>query len=157
MIKMVMFHTHILLGITVFLVANNFFTGGNEIIFFLLVLLGSILPDIDARRSKINQWTGIIGIFIAFFAKHRGLFHSLILHASLMFVITIYWSNYYAWALFLGYIAHIIGDSITKMGVQIFYPFSNFKVRGPLRSGGFTEGIILVCLAFFIIKKILFS
>ena len=148
-----MFHTHVLIGIVVFLISKDFFTGGNEIIFFMMVLIGSVFPDIDERRSRINRWSGIFGIIIAFFAKHRGFFHSSILYFILLVIISFYWSNYYAWGLFLGYTAHLLGDGITRMGVPLLYPLSKFKVRGPINVGGFTEGIILVCLAIYIIKQ----
>jgi len=148
-----MFHTHVLIGIVVFMIFKDFFSGGNEIIFFIMVLLGSVLPDIDERRSRINRWSGIFGIIIAFFAKHRGFFHSLLFYIILLIVISIYWSNYYAWGLFLGYFAHLLGDGITRMGVPIFYPLSKFKIKGPIKVGGLTEAIILIGLAIYIIKQ----
>ena len=146
-----LFHTHILLGIVIFLLIKDLFHGGNEIIFFLLILLGSILPDIDERKSKINRWSGIIGVVIAFFFKHRGLFHSLILHFGIFLLIYQFFNLYYAIALFMGYLAHIFGDGLTLMGVTIFYPFSDFKIKGPVRVGGFLESIFFVAVFFLII------
>ena len=148
-----MFHTHVLIGIVVFLTFKDFFSGGNEIIFFSMVLLGSVLPDIDERRSRINRWSGLIGIIVAFFAKHRGFFHSLLLYVILLLVVSFYWSKYYAWGLFLGYVAHLLGDGITRMGVPVFYPLSRFRVKGPIKVGGFTEGLIMVGLAIYIVKQ----
>lgn len=152
---MVMFHTHILLGITVFLFTKDFFSAGNNLIFFLMVLLGSILPDIDSRHSKINRWSGFVGNIATFLAKHRGFFHSLLFFLILFFVISYYWKNNYAWGLLLGYFAHLIGDGITRRGVQIFYPFSKFKFKGPIRVGGMFETIIMVLLIIAIIKQFL--
>ncbi len=141
-----LFHTHILLGVVVFLLIKDFFHGGNQIIFFFLVLLGSILPDIDERKSKINRWSGILGIVIAFFFKHRGLFHSILFHLGIFFIIYHFFNLYYASGLFIGYLAHVLGDGVTLMGLSLFYPFSNFKVKGPIKVGGFLESIILVVL-----------
>ena len=68
-----LFQTHILLGVVLFLLSRPLLQEGNEIVFFLLVLLGSILPDIDSRNSKINRWSGAIGIIVVFFAsKHSN-------------------------------------------------------------------------------------
>ena len=150
-----LFHTHVLLGIVLFLLVKDFFSGGSEVMFFLLVLLGSILPDIDERRSKINRWSGIIGSIVAFFAKHRGFFHSLLCYVLLFFVVYYYFSLYYAVALFIGYLAHMVGDGFTKMGVQPFYPFFEFKIRGPLKVGGMAEGAVMVLLVLLIIKEFL--
>jgi len=150
-----LFHTHILIGIVLYLTIGEAFGGGNKILFFFLVLLGSILPDIDSANSKINRWSGIIGILVSIFAKHRGLFHSLAFHGVLFLIISSMWHNYYAWGLFLGYTAHVIGDGITLGGLKVFYPFSKFSLRGPIRVGGFTEGIIFLVLVMVIVVKIL--
>jgi len=149
-----LFPTHILLGIILFLSVKDFFIGGNVIIFFLLVLLGSILPDLDEPQSKINQWTGIFGKIITFFFKHRGVLHSLWMHIILFFVMWHYFSLYYAKALFLGYIAHIIGDMITPRGVQLWWPFSEWKIKGPVKVGGFFEWILFGIFFLLIMREI---
>jgi inner membrane protein len=150
-----LFRTHILIGIIFFLLLRKFFSGGDEILFFLFVLLGSILPDIDEANSKINRWSGIIGKWVSFFFKHRGIFHSLLFAVLLFIIVAVYWKSYYAWALALGYVAHLIGDGITPMGIQIFYPFSTYKIRGPIRTGGWMEGMVFLVLVVVIIKELL--
>lgn len=149
-----LFHTHILLGIVLFLLTKDFFSGGNVIAFFLLVLLGSVLPDIDERSSKICRWSGILGGFVAFFSKHRGFFHSIVFHLILFVVMAYFFNRYYAAGLLVGYFAHLLGDIITPAGLAIFYPFSKFKIRGPVRCGGFWEGVIMVMLVVLVISKL---
>ncbi len=146
--------THFLLGIVFFLVFHNFFHGGNVVVFFFLVLLGSILPDIDERNSTINRWSGFLGKTVGFFFRHRGLFHSLLLAAVLFWVMKMYFGAYYALGLSLGYVAHLAGDAVTLMGVQIFYPFSSFRLRGPMRTGGWMEWIIFILLAVLILREV---
>jgi inner membrane protein len=140
-----LFPTHILLGIVFFLITKNFFIG-NDYIAFFLVLLGSILPDIDSKHSKINQWSGFIGKIVVFFSKHRGLWHSVFLHGLLFTVVWNYFNVYYASALFVGYFAHLVGDGITPMGVKLFYPFSDYKIKGPIKVGGWFESLLMVLL-----------
>ncbi len=147
-----LFHTHIFLGIVFFFLFKDYFSGRNELIFFALILLGSVLPDIDSKNSKINQWSGFIGKIIAIFAKHRGMFHSLFFYLFLFFAISYFTRQYYAFGLFLGYLAHLISDGMTLAGVQVFYPFSKFKLKGPIKVGSFTEGIIMLCLVVLILK-----
>ena len=149
-----LFYTHLLSGVIFFLFFNRFFHGGSEVGFFLLLLLGSILPDIDEAHSKINQWSGALGKFITFFVEHRGIFHSFILAFGLFIAVNLLWSNYYAFALFLGYVAHLTGDALTPLGVQPFYPFSEFRMSGPIKTGSWMEmlfalGLILVIAKFF--------
>ncbi len=150
------FHTHILLGVGLFLIVNDFISFENQALALLLVLLGSILPDIDSRYSKINRWSGIVGIFVTFFFKHRGIFHSLVFHFILALIAGYFFGFIYALALFIGYSAHLIGDALTRGGVKFLYPFSNFKLRGPFKVGGFAETIIFVLLAVFILIKLFF-
>src|SRR3989344_2898778 len=67
------------------------------------------------------------------------------------FSISVYWNVYYATGLLLGYIAHLVGDSFSPSGIQMFYPFSQFKFKGPMKVGGFMEWVILVLLIVVII------
>ncbi len=149
-----LFYTHLLIGITLFLLVKDYFAKGNELFFFLLVLLGSILPDIDEGKSKINQWSGILGRIIAFFSTHRGIFHSLLLYLFFFLIISYFYTIYYGQALFLGYLAHLLGDGITKQGVQVFYPFFDFKIRGFVKVGGFWEWLIVAVLIVLIVKEL---
>ncbi len=149
-----LFHTHLLLGILFFLVFRFFFHGGNLIIFFILVLLGSILPDLDSKYSKIHQWSGFMGLIITFFAKHRGLLHSLLFHLFLFFIVSFFFSPYYASGLLLGSLAHLLADGTTRRGVQVFSPFSLYTIKGPLKAGGFIESVLLLLIVFLILKFI---
>ncbi|MBT3298641.1 hypothetical protein HN385_06950 [archaeon] len=144
-----LFHGHLLVGMLVFLLTYNFFddifTGGNIFVIFLLVLLGSLLPDIDEKGTTINKWFGFIGIIFQKLFKHRGFLHSLIFFLIISFLVKIIFSDAYGYALLLGLFAHILGDGISKMGVRLFYPLK-FRIKGPLRVGSFAE----VLISFFI-------
>jgi inner membrane protein len=140
-----LFVTHIMIGIVMFLLFMPIF-GGSKVIAFALVLLGSILPDIDERHSKMNQWSGFIGKIVVMFVKHRGIFHSMVFHIGIGFLVAWYFGVHFGVALFIGYLAHLIGDGITPMGVKLFYPLSNFKVKGPIRVGSYKEKIIMFVL-----------
>ena len=151
-----LFYTHIVIGIVFFLLLKDYFTGGNEIIFFILVLLGSVLPDIDDGKSKIKKASGILGSMISFLFKHRGIFHSLIFALGLFFLTKYVWRGYYAWGLFIGYLAHLLGDALTPMGIQFLYPFSSWKIRGPIKVGSLGEKVILFSLIILVIKELFF-
>lgn len=148
-----LFKNHILLGIISFLIFKDFLHGGNQIIFFSLILLGSIFPDIDERRSKMNQWSGFLGRMVTFFFQHRGIFHSLVLAGVISILMAFYWDSYYALGLFIGYFSHLAGDAVTLAGVRPFYPFSSFHLKGPLRVGGVWEKVVYLLLIVLIIKE----
>lgn len=151
-----LFHTHIILGIVMFLLVGDYFSGGNQIIFFALLLLAAIFPDIDDGKSKIKKASGILGSIISFTFKHRGIFHSVFM-AMLLFAVTYFlWKPYYAFAVLIGYLTHLLGDIITPMGIQIFYPFSNFKIRGPIKVGSIGEWVILFGMMLLIVKELIF-
>jgi len=144
-----LFYGHILLGLLVFLISRNYFSGGNEIIFFLLVMLGSLLPDIDEENSKISKWFGIIGKIVSKIFSHRGFLHSIFFFLILGMLMTHFFGKYYAYGLMLGYLAHLLGDAISLQGVKVFHPLQ-FKVRGPMKVGGvmevFLTGFLLVVI-----------
>jgi inner membrane protein len=150
-----LYNTHIMLGVAFFLLVKDHFPIGNNIVFFLLLMLGSVLPDIDSPTSKVNRWSGIIGRVLVKVFSHRGFFHSLLFFGILYLTISHFWSPYYALGMFLGNIAHIIGDGITPAGVKIFYPLSNYKIRGPIRTGGIFEWFIFMGLVVLVIKDLI--
>jgi inner membrane protein len=149
-----LFHTHLLLGICFFFLFNNYL--GNNYIIFLLVLLGAILPDIDEDNSKINKGAGVVGSVVGFLVKHRGIFHSVLFALFLFFIIDFVWGFNYGLALLVGYMSHLVGDSLTPMGIQVFYPFSKFKIRGPIRVGSTGEWIILFGLILLVVREMFF-
>jgi inner membrane protein len=149
-VRNVLFQTHVLIGIIFFIIFRGYFAG-DEIIVLLLILLGSILPDLDSPTSIINKWSGIFGRVVSLFTKHRGLFHSMVFHLALFVVLQQFISITYARALFLGYLAHIVGDGITPAGITLFYPFSKFKIRGPVKVGSYVEVLLFIVLVVLVV------
>jgi len=45
---------------------------------------------------------------------------------------------------------------ITPMGIKIFYPLSDFKIRGWIRVGGIGEWVVLFGMVILIAKELLF-
>ena len=150
-----LFHTHLLIAVAFFLIARLVYPSINSPLFLVILLFGSILPDIDEPKSTINRWSGIIGRFITFFARHRGFFHSLLFITILSGAIYYFLNPKYAIALGLGFLAHLIGDGVTPMGIELFYPFSRFRISGPIKVGGWAEKIIMVLLLLFIVWQVL--
>lgn len=133
--------THLSFGI--FLGLTLMFYFDDKLIFFLMILVGSIFPDLDSEKSIYGRYL----IFRPFqvFIKHRGILHSLIIAIFLSLIV-----NYFVNSLgfFVGYISHLFLDSLTKQGIVLFWPFS-FKVKGSLISGGFTDEILFLFLVSF--------
>ncbi|WP_121616653.1 metal-dependent hydrolase [Virgibacillus halodenitrificans] len=107
------------------------------IVFFLLVLLGSLLPDLDTPNSKLGRKLWPISFIISRFVKHRTATHSLlfitIVGAIGSFLCSVLdQSQFYAMGLTIGTISHIAGDGLTNTGVPLLYPFMKKRFRTPL-------------------------
>jgi len=141
-------------GVVSFILLSPVFSGGNEVLFLVLVLLGSVLPDIDDGNSKIKKASGVLGSLISFMFKHRGIFHSLVM-VVVLFVLMSFWNTYYAIGLSIGYLSHLLSDALTPRGIQFLYPFSSWKLKGPIRVGSIGEWVVLFGLILLVIKDLL--
>ena len=103
--------------------------------------VGSVIPDIDHPKSLLG---GVV--------KHRGIVHSpLALGVSVVLlssILSIYNANpLIVFGFFLGYLIHLVTDSLTPMGVKWLQPFKGGSVRFIIRTGGFVESIMAFLFA----------
>ncbi len=135
--------SHVIVGVST-IVAIAMLTGEvPDRIGFGMVILGSVLPDIDnggiitsvipGGRSISKGINAIVG--------HRGFTHWLIVPIALI-LSGIFYSEYLIW-LGIGYLSHILADSCTLAGVPMFAPFSD-RIYGLrfFRTGGVVEWLI---------------
>ncbi len=112
-------------------------------IFIPLVILGSILPDVDSENSKINRMLPLTRWIPKFFA-HRGFFHSIfpaaIIYAAFYFTNL----NYIGLPLAIGYLSHLASDCVTRQGCNLLHPVSQFRVQGPIMTNGLMELLIVI-------------
>jgi len=133
--------THAALGLLIGLLALPLSTT-NTIIFLALVIFGSLLPDIDHEKSYINKklkFTKVASIF-----KHRGIFHTIYPPALLYVLLYATPFSFIGLAVGIGYLAHLIGDSLTPAGINYLHPFASLHLRGPIRTGSLAEKVFLV-------------
>jgi inner membrane protein len=116
----------------------------NKVIFFSMVALGALLPDIDNAQSTIGRRFGWISKEIQRIAGHRTIFHSLlgVLLGSLLalgmeqlviFLLAqkgfifpaqvIEKSHLVFVAVLIGCILHIAADGLTEGGVPLLWPY----------------------------------
>jgi inner membrane protein len=120
-----------------------------KLIFFPVVLVCALLPDIDSP----NSFLGSIKIFkpLQFAVKHRGIFHSFTL-CILVALALAFFAPLLALPFFLGYSSHLIADSFTEEGIMPFWPWKR-TTNGPVRTGGRREWFIFIG---FIVLDVLF-
>lgn len=125
----------------------------NGIILLPLVVLGSILPDIDEPRSFIGRKLPLISHIVSLSFSHRGFTHFFIFPFLIsLFGLALFWHyEFYAmicFAISFGILMHQIGDMLTISGIPYyFFPFSSKKaVLLPrflrFKTGGATEKFI---------------
>ncbi len=142
---MMMYRTHLTFALFLGLLFLPFI---HEKIFFLpIVLLCSLLPDIDSMHSKLGKYW----IFrpLQWIVKHRGMLHSLTL-AILIALIISFAFPVVAFPFFLGYVSHLLGDAVTEEGIRPWWPFKK-EVEGFFRTGGRIEQwvfwiLVVVCV-----------
>ena len=134
--------THVMFGILMILLFLNFVN--NKFVFVLMVLVATIIPDLDSSRSSYGRH--LVFRPLQFLTKHRGIFHSFTTAVLVSILIAIWWPVA-SFGFFIGFSVHLILDSFTKEGIQPFWPLK-FDSKGPLVSGGKVEELLFIGLIF---------
>ena len=138
------------LAITLFFVLLLLPFVSHKIVFIVIALLATYIPDVDLSNSKLGRKK----IFrpLQFFVKHRGIFHSF----TFLFLITFIFIRFVpviALGFFLGYASHLFVDSFTPSGITPFYPWKR-KSSGRIMTGCKVESIVFII--FLIVNLFLF-
>jgi len=140
-----MFRTHLVFGFLFGLLVSSIFNVGNIYLFMLFVLFAAGLPDVDHPKSKYGRRLGIISKIINLVAGHRGIFHSLFF--ALLFGIFFWYFNRTAGlGIFTGYLSHLIGDGLSREGVNLLHPFTKLELKGFLKVGSSVEHVLFFIL-----------
>lgn len=134
------------LAITVFGILLFFNHVDNKLVFVLVAILATYIPDIDSRYSTLGRKK--INRILQFFTKHRGITHSFVFLILVTFVL-LFFIPIVALGFFLGYGLHLFADSFTRDGIQPFYPFVKAKSKGNISSGGKIEVLVFVLFLIF--------
>lgn len=146
--------THLSFGILFGLIFSPFFSFDSELLFFLFVMFGSIIIDIDCPNSFIGRKTPVMSTILNLFFGHRGFFHS-IFFGTIVSIVSYPFIKYYSFAIFLGAMSHLFSDGLTVSGVNLLYPFSELRMAGFIKTDSLSE-YVLLCLVLIIIVLIVF-
>ena len=138
--------THLAIGLLAALLLLAFVPYQQRVAFTLLVLLGSILPDVDAEGSTINKRVPVTR-WIPFLFEHRGFFHSIYPLVLIMAVAALAGGWQYGLYISIGYLTHLASDALTHAGIRPMHPLSKFHVKGFLSTGGILEYLLFVAVA----------
>lgn len=141
-----MYRTHLAFAFLCGLLLFSFIKPTNIILYFILVLFGGLLPDIDEHNSKLGRKIRPISTFLNLIFGHRNLFHSLFFTLALLGVVNYFFGLEIALALVIGYASHLIIDGFTISGINYLYPFTKLHLRGPVQTGGLAEHFVYLLI-----------
>ena len=150
-----LFKTHLAFGILLWLIIKPYFNINNYL-FLSIIILTSLLPDIDKSNSLLGKKIKPISFIIEKLFGHRKLFHSLLFWTVISALIWRYAGKSYAIITLLGISSHLIADALTKQGINFLYPVSQFRIAGFIETGSLLETIFLLTIIGTIIITILF-
>jgi len=121
----------------------------------LPLLIGSVLPDIDSRRTLVGRILYPISHLIYKRFAHRTITHSWI---PLLFLLDLYLATREHFVLFflIGYASHIFLDMFNISGVAFFYPKKLYFVITDVEIRSFEKYDSLLCFIFILLSWALF-
>lgn len=137
-----------------------------ELLVYCAITVGALLPDLDEENSYIGKKLPIFPmIYQMIGVKHRGITHQFIFVVGLLILLQFLFANFntsitekvIAYSFVYGYLMHLVGDMLTKGGIDsFFYPLSNKKgVLLPryfrFYTGSIVEYILFYLLSFLIL------
>jgi len=135
-----MFRTHLAFG--VFLALFFLPHIENKIVFVSVVLICSLLPDIDSIHSYLGR--NFLFRPLQWATRHRGLLHSFTFCVPITILFALY-LPVLALPFFLGYATHLLADALTIEGIRPFWP-SRAALLGRLRTGGRLEDVFFTVI-----------
>lgn len=130
-----------------------------KIAFAATLIFGALLPDIDQQESSASHKMPILSGFVRLFSRHRGIMHSIwipiVLFLIAKFVVVKFFNlpDMMLMGFLIGYASHLLADSFTVQGIEPFTPFSRFRARGWMRTGGIVEAVIGILIVSFLIIR----
>ncbi|QLI80152.1 metal-dependent hydrolase [Chitinibacter fontanus] len=100
-----------------------------------------LLPDLDHPKSTFGRIVPYISIPLAAILGHRGFTHSLLMVASMVYLLLTYHQqhNWPVLPLVVGYLSHLIGDMLTPSGVPLLWPVRQKFSLNLFKSDGWME------------------
>ena len=137
--------THVVFGLVLGVFFKSY-TAMDNLAYFTMIVLFSLLPDIDTHESKVGRRTPIVSHIIEKIFGHRGLFHSPIALFVFTWFVHVFLSREVAYVFLIGYGSHLLIDSLTKSGINLLYPFTTLKLKGFVQTSSALEYFILFLL-----------
>lgn len=113
---------------------------------FALAIFGSLLPDIDHPKSWLGRKVPFLSVPISALFGHRGITHSLLAISFWLFVMTTQ-PGWMGLPLALGYLSHLLADSLTPAGVPLLWPVKKRFGVSVCTTGSPAETLVVAVVA----------
>ena len=133
------------LSITIFFILLFINSVEHKLVFVVVALIATYLPDVDSRYSTLGRKK--INRILQLFTKHRGMIHSFTFLLTITFFLVLF-VPVLAFGFFLGYGLHLFADSFTLNGIKPFYPWKK-RSCGPVRTSRKLETSLLIGFVIF--------
>ncbi|MEM2932936.1 MAG: metal-dependent hydrolase [Candidatus Pacearchaeota archaeon] len=145
-----MYKTHIVFALFVYLLLTLFLPLNKEFYLLLLIAISTLLPDIDSGKSYINNKLKVTKV-AAMTSTHRGFWHSIfglivIWLISIIFFLFINVSAKLSFYTAFGYLMHLLADSMTVSGIKPLWKFSELEFRWKIKTSGALEYVLFFVL-----------
>lgn len=138
--------THLAFGVLVGILVLPLFKPEDKILFFGILLIGALLPDVDTPTSTLSRKIPIIPRLISIISRHRGIFHSIWLSTGISISLGYLTSPINGIALFIGYFSHLISDGLTVSGINFFHPLAKLHLSGFIETNTTSELVLFIGL-----------
>ena len=154
------FTTHIIFSIFLLMTLYEIYPDLSDIIPFAFALIpaifGALLPDIDHPKAFISQgYWSILSKAIRMTTRHRGWTHSLLgatlftlMFASFLWYVGI--SLVYAFIFLIGYLSHLISDSLNPTKIKWLWPKQERYGIGIIKTNSKSEDVFAWIVAILI-------
>jgi len=124
--------THLIFAFMLFLLFNRVF--GFPLLDSVFALIGAMVPDLDLYPRS----------------AHRKLFHNVWSLAGMVFVgmASNFMNSHIALLFSIGFVSHLISDSLTIQGVMWLWPIQKPHFSGSISTGGFKEYVVMMGMLF---------
>jgi membrane-bound metal-dependent hydrolase YbcI (DUF457 family) len=124
----------------IILILPNIDKLSNIIIFSIVALFATLIPDIDNSYSFLGKYK----VFrpLQFFVQHRGPLHSFSF-MLVVFILLYFFHQISAFAFLLGFGLHLFLDGFTKKGIYPLWPYTK-RLGWRMKTGGLFETVFFV-------------
>lgn len=145
-----MFITHLAFGFLVALLTITLIEVPNQSIFILAVIFGAALADLDKMSSRLGSKIKPLSFLLELLFGHRGLMHTIYIPIAMFVTISLFGYPVIGFAFLIGFISHLLIDSLTTTGISFLRPFNNLHLKGFIKTGGILEYALLATILVFI-------